>query len=85
MAESVHLKAPNGKEYAQPTGLFINNEFVASDKPDNTITSIDPALVSHARSHIPYSYALVQSWKLRQFKLQAQEMWTKQSLQPRGH
>ena len=48
MAQSVHLKAPNGKEYVQPRGLFINNEFVASDTPDHTITSIDPALVFRA-------------------------------------
>ena len=37
------MKAPNGKEWEQPTGLFINNEFVDSTKPDNTISSIDPA------------------------------------------
>ncbi|KAJ2903465.1 aldehyde dehydrogenase aldh [Zalerion maritima] len=38
---SVNLKAPNGKQWVQPTGLFINNEFVAST--GGTITSIDPA------------------------------------------
>ena len=37
------LKAPNGKEWEQPTGLFIDNEFVDSIKPENTISSIDPA------------------------------------------
>ncbi|KAF3038425.1 hypothetical protein E8E11_003060 [Didymella keratinophila] len=41
--KTLTLKAPNGKEWEQPTGLFINNEFVESAKPDNTISSIDPA------------------------------------------
>ncbi|KAK0385496.1 hypothetical protein NLU13_6676 [Sarocladium strictum] len=38
---AVHLTAPNGQSWEQPTGLFINNEFVAST--GGTITSIDPA------------------------------------------
>ncbi|MCJ1306379.1 hypothetical protein MMC25_000021 [Agyrium rufum] len=38
---SVKLKAPNGREFTLPTGLFINNEFVASKKGDK-ITSINP-------------------------------------------
>ncbi|KAL4900429.1 hypothetical protein BDW74DRAFT_188277 [Aspergillus multicolor] len=37
----VGLVAPNGTRYTQPTGLFINNEFVASS--GQTITSLDPA------------------------------------------
>jgi aldehyde dehydrogenase (NAD+) len=37
----VKLTAPNGVSYTQPTGLFINNEFVASSKGDK-ITSINP-------------------------------------------
>jgi aldehyde dehydrogenase (NAD+) len=41
--KTVTLRAPNGKEWEQPTGLFINNEFVKSTNPDNTISSIDPA------------------------------------------
>lgn len=41
--KSITLKAPNGKEWEQPTGLFINNEFVDSTEPGNTISSIDPA------------------------------------------
>jgi len=40
----VEITAPNGRKYTQPTGLFINNEFVASS--GQTITSIDPAFVS---------------------------------------
>jgi len=40
---SITLKAPNGKEWEQPTGLFINNEFAESTNPENVITSIDPA------------------------------------------
>ncbi|OAQ62186.2 retinal dehydrogenase 2 [Pochonia chlamydosporia 170] len=41
-APSIELTAPNGVKYSQPTGLFINNEFVYS-KSGQTITSIDPA------------------------------------------
>lgn len=41
--KSITLKAPNGKQWEQPTGLFINNEFVESTNPENTISSIDPA------------------------------------------
>jgi len=42
MSLSVELEAPNGRKYTQPTGLFINNEFVPSSS-GKTITSIDPA------------------------------------------
>ncbi|KAF7541733.1 hypothetical protein G7Z17_g11901 [Cylindrodendrum hubeiense] len=38
----VNLEAPNGVKYTQPTGLFINNEFVPSSS-GQTIASIDPA------------------------------------------
>ena len=38
---SVELTAPNGRKYTQPTGLFINNEWVAGSK-GNKITSINP-------------------------------------------
>lgn len=38
---SVEITAPNGLKYTQPTGLFINNEFVKGN--GGTITSIDPA------------------------------------------
>ena len=38
---SIELTAPNGTKYSQPTGLFINNEWVASSK-GNKITSINP-------------------------------------------
>ncbi|PLB42152.1 aldehyde dehydrogenase ALDH [Aspergillus candidus] len=37
----VELVTPNGHRYRQPTGLFINNEFVPSS--GQTITSLDPA------------------------------------------
>ncbi|RMZ74029.1 aldehyde dehydrogenase aldh [Pyrenophora seminiperda CCB06] len=43
MPENIKLKAPNGQEWEQPTGLFIDNEFVDSLSPNNTISSIDPA------------------------------------------
>ncbi|KAJ5090605.1 hypothetical protein N7532_009289 [Penicillium argentinense] len=39
---SVQLVAPNGRSYAQPIGLFINNEFVAS-KSGEKIASINPS------------------------------------------
>lgn len=42
---SIQLQAPNGLKYTQPTGLFINNEFVIA-KSNKAITSIDPAYVS---------------------------------------
>ncbi|CZS82438.1 hypothetical protein SNK03_007013 [Fusarium graminearum] len=38
----VNLEAPNGVKYRQPTGLFINNEFVPGSSTQK-ITSIDPA------------------------------------------
>ena len=39
---SVEIVAPNGVRYQQPTGLFINNEFVPATG-GQTITSLDPA------------------------------------------
>ncbi|CAG8962080.1 hypothetical protein HYFRA_00005123 [Hymenoscyphus fraxineus] len=38
---SVELTAPNGRKYSQPTGLFINNEWVKSSNGAK-ITSINP-------------------------------------------
>ncbi|KNG49089.1 aldehyde dehydrogenase aldh [Stemphylium lycopersici] len=43
MPQTIQLKAPNGQEWEQPTGLFIDNEFVDSSSPTNSISSIDPA------------------------------------------
>ncbi|KAJ5368428.1 uncharacterized protein N7496_008188 [Penicillium cataractarum] len=42
MSLSVEIVTPNGHKYTQPTGLFINNEFVPASS-GQTITSIDPA------------------------------------------
>jgi aldehyde dehydrogenase (NAD(P)+) len=39
---SVKLTAPNGVEWEQPLGLFINNEFVPS-KSGKTLETVDPA------------------------------------------
>ncbi|KAH6603740.1 hypothetical protein Trco_007186 [Trichoderma cornu-damae] len=39
---SVNLTAPNGVKWSQPTGLFINNDFVAASSGEK-IASIDPA------------------------------------------
>lgn len=41
---SVELSAPNGRIWSQPTGLFIDNEFVESKKGE-TLVTIDPAYV----------------------------------------
>lgn len=38
---SIELTAPNGRKYTQPTGLFINNEFVAA-KSGETISTTNP-------------------------------------------
>ncbi|KAH8821816.1 aldehyde dehydrogenase-like protein [Xylogone sp. PMI_703] len=38
---SIELTAPNGRKYTQPTGLFINNEFVKSSNGQK-LTSINP-------------------------------------------
>lgn len=38
------LTAPNGKQYEQPLGLFINNEWVPA-KSGQVIKSIDPLYV----------------------------------------
>jgi len=37
----IDLKAPNGREYKQPLGLFINNQFIKSSSGER-ITSINP-------------------------------------------
>jgi aldehyde dehydrogenase (NAD+) len=42
MSYTVRLKAPNGQEWDQPTGLFIDNEFVDASK-SSPIISVDPA------------------------------------------
>lgn len=42
------LTAPNGRQYSQPIGLFINNEFVTS-KAGNKFGTISPAYVSPAQ------------------------------------
>ena len=47
----VDLKAPNGREYKQPLGLFINNEFVKSSSGDK-ITSINPTYVSRIDQYL---------------------------------
>jgi aldehyde dehydrogenase (NAD+) len=38
---SIELTAPNGRKYIQPTGLFINNEWVKSSNGQK-LTSINP-------------------------------------------
>ena len=42
MATSIELTLPNGTRYSQPTGLFINNEYVKA-KSGRTFASVDPA------------------------------------------
>ncbi|CAI6336088.1 unnamed protein product [Periconia digitata] len=41
MASPIQLIAPNGTKYTQPTGLFINNEFVPSES-GNTLETLNP-------------------------------------------
>lgn len=43
----VTIKAPNGKEYFQPTGLFINNEWFDSSD-GGMLGSINPAYVKYS-------------------------------------
>jgi len=47
---TIELKAPNGKSYTQPTGLFINNDWVKSSK-GNKIISISPTHVTLKSIH----------------------------------
>jgi hypothetical protein len=42
---SVQLTAPNGRVWSQPTGLFINNQWVKSSTGEK-IATINPAYVS---------------------------------------
>jgi aldehyde dehydrogenase (NAD(P)+) len=42
MSLKANLKAPNGRQITLPTGLFINNEFIAATN-DRKITTINPA------------------------------------------
>lgn len=44
MSLDVQLTAPNGRKYTQPTGLFINNEWVKSSD-GKTIASVNPTYV----------------------------------------
>lgn len=39
---AVELTAPNGVKYSQPTGLFINNQWVASSNGEK-LTTLNPA------------------------------------------
>lgn len=41
----MEVVTPNGHRYTQPTGLFINNEFVPASS-GQTIISLDPAYVT---------------------------------------
>lgn len=45
----MEIVTPNGHKYTQPTGLFINNEFVPASS-GQTITSLDPAYVAKVLS-----------------------------------
>ncbi|PBP20497.1 putative aldehyde dehydrogenase [Diplocarpon rosae] len=47
---SVELTAPNGKKYTQPTGLFINNEWVESSNGQK-LTSINPTYITPAHTY----------------------------------
>lgn len=47
----MEIVTPNGHRYTQPTGLFINNEFVPASS-GQTITSLDPAYVTRENTLI---------------------------------
>ena len=51
MSLSMEIVTPNGHRYTQPTGLFINNEFVPASS-GQTITSLDPAYVTRENALI---------------------------------
>ncbi|KAK7187856.1 hypothetical protein DPSP01_010901 [Paraphaeosphaeria sporulosa] len=52
MADSIELKAPNGATWTQPTGLFINNEFVAAKSGEmlETINPFDESVIAKVAS-----------------------------------
>jgi hypothetical protein len=54
---SIELTAPNGVKYTQPTGLFINNEWVKSSD-GKKITSINPTYVNDL-FHVSYMLSLL--------------------------
>lgn len=77
---SIELTAPNGRKYAQPTGLFINNEWVKSSNGQK-LTSINPtyALLPPSPSQIDPNICLlltVTNPKLPQSTQQQQKMST---------
>lgn len=48
---SIELTAPNGTKYTQPTGLFINNEWVKSSNGQK-LTSINPTYAPNPLSSL---------------------------------
>ncbi|KKK24541.1 hypothetical protein P175DRAFT_0533423 [Aspergillus ochraceoroseus IBT 24754] len=55
MVLSIQLTAPNGVSYAQPTGLFINNEFVpaVAGKTLATVNPYDESTIAEVASAGP--------------------------------
>ena len=51
---SVELTAPNGRKYIQPTGLFINNEWVKSSN-EQKLTTINPTYAIPPHHHTAYA------------------------------
>ena len=49
---TVELTAPNGRKYTQPTGLFINNEWVKSSD-GKKIVSINPTYANISLLPLP--------------------------------
>jgi hypothetical protein len=78
----VELTAPNGRKYTQPTGLFINNEWVKSSD-GKKITSINPAYVPLPSSNHGSNPSRVTNPKSRPFTPPAHPMLTQQ-LRPPG-
>lgn len=51
----IDLQAPNGHRWKQPTGLFINHEFVESSN-GSKIETVDPLCVSPLNGNSPETY-----------------------------
>ena len=60
---SIELTAPNGTKYTQPTGLFINNEWVKSSSGQK-LTSINPTYALPLPQALSLSNSSVMNLKL---------------------
>jgi aldehyde dehydrogenase (NAD+) len=83
-APSLHIKLPNGIEYDQPTGLFINNEFVKSvsgktfavNNPatEEKIVDLYEADREDVEVAVQAAYKAFQSWSVVEPKVRAKAL-----------